>query len=241
MDRETLLEKYVQGELTEKERQKFDALLKNNADFKGDVEFHTNLKRVTEADDDDKFRGILSEFEAEASTQNSIEGRLPTKWLVAAAIALTAGLAYFFTIDSSVSTKNLFVQNFEPYPNTVNPIVRGVEDDHQKTKAFVAYQIGKYEEALPLFTKLYTTEKIPYYLFYRANALIQLNRAAEAIPLLQEHLKTKDKLTDKSNWYLAMAYLQLDDKANAKKMLNLVVNEGDFKVVEAQRLLEELD
>ncbi len=241
MEREMLLEKYIQGELTEKELLEFDALLNSDADFKGEVEFHTDLKRVAEAEDDDDFREILSDFEAEARTEKPIERRFPTKWLVAASIALLAGLTYFFTMDLSVSTQDLYAQNFEPYRNVVHPVVRGEDAQDKKTKAFAAYQIGKYEEALPLFTELYTTEKTPYYLFYRANALIQLNRAAEAVPLLQEHLKTNDTLIKNSPWYLAMAYLQLDDKENAKKMLQEVVKNGAYKVDEAQKLLDALE
>lgn len=241
MERETLLEKYLQGKLTAKERPEFDALLHSDANFKGEVQFHTDLKRVAEAEDDDDFREMLSDFEAEARTENSIEKRFPTKWLVAASIALIAGLTYFFTVNSSVSTQDLYVQNFEPYRNVVYPVVRGEDAQDEKTKAFAAYQIGKYEEALPLFAELYTTEKSPYYLFYRANALIQLNRAKEAIPLLKEHLKTNGNLVEKSPWYLAMAYLQLDDEENAKIMLDSVVAIGTYKVDEAKNLLDALE
>lgn len=240
MERETLLEKYIQGELTEKEWREFDALLKEDSDFKSDVDFHTDLKRVAEAEDDDYFKEMLSDFEAQARTENSIKKRFPTKWLVAASIALIAGLAYFFTVDSSASTQDLFVSNFEPYRNVVHPIVRGEEGQTKKTNAFAAYQTGDYETALPLLDELYTNTKEPYYLFYRANALIELNRAKEAVPLLQQHLKTNDTLVKNSPWYLAMAYLQLDDKENAIKMLQEVIKNGKYKVEEAQKLLDAL-
>lgn len=241
MERNTLLEKYLLGALSEKEREEFDTLLEKDPKFKEELEFQIDVKRAVTAEEDADFLKLLSEFETETADERHGVKRIPTKWLVAASIALLATLTYFFTLNQTVTTGELYAQNFEPYPNLEHRIVRGEEGQDQKTKAFSAYQIGHYKEALPLLTELYATEKTPYYLFYRANALIQLNRAAEAIPLLQEHLKTKDKLTDKSNWYLAMAYLQLDDRANAKKMLNLVVEEGAFKVEEAQQLLEELD
>lgn len=241
MERETFLEKYIQGELTEKERQEFDALVKDDADFRREVEFHTNLKKVTESEDDDNFRTMLTDFESEARMEKSSTKKIPVKWLAAASIVLLAGLAYFFTIDNSTSTEELFAQNFVPYRNVVHPIVRGSNDQGQKTKAFSAYQKGDYKNALNLLTELYKTEKEPYYLFYRANALIQLNRASEAIPLLQQHLDAKDSLAEKSRWYLAMAYLQMNEKENSIKMLNEVVNDDKFNVEEAKRLLQDLD
>lgn len=241
MEREMLLEKYIQGELTEIEFQEFDALLKSDAGFKEEVEFHMDLKRVAEEEDDDAFKEIMSDFESEARNENSIKKRFPIKWLVAASIALTAGLAYFFTMDFPASTQDLFVSNFEPYRNVVHPIVRGEEGQTKKTSAFIAYQTGDYKTALPILDELYTDTKEPYYLFYRANALIELNRAKEAVPLLQEHLRTNDTLVKNSHWYLAMAYLQLDDKENAKEMLQEVVKNGAYKVDEAQKLLDALE
>lgn len=241
MEREAWLEKYLQGELTEKERPEFDALLKNDADFKAEVEFHSDLKRVTEAEDDEQFKEMLSDFESEARMERPSVKRFPRKWLVAASIVLLIGLTYFFAVDYSASTQDLFVNNFEPYRNVVHPVTRGEEGQNKKTNAFVAYQTGDYETALPIMAELYANTKEPYYLFYRANALIELNRAKEAVPLLQEHLRTGDSLTKNSEWYLVMAYLQLDDKKNAKKMLQEVVKNGAYKVEEAQKLLDALE
>lgn len=241
MERDNLLEKYLVGELSKEERQEFDTLLENDPDFKEEFEFQTDVKRAVISAEDEDFMKMLSDFDSEATDEKPQIKSFPTKWLVAASIALLVGVTYFLTFNQSISTQELYAQNFEPYRNVVHPIVRGEEGADLKTKAFSAYQTGDYEKALPWFTELYTTEKESYYLFYSANALIQLNRAAEAIPLLQEHLKTKDKRTDKSNWYLSMAYLQLDDTENAKKMLNLVITEGVYKVEEAKQLLNALD
>ncbi len=241
MERETLLEKYLQGELSPTERSEFDALLNSDANFKGEVQFHNDLKSVTEAEDDDQFREMLSDFESEARMEKPSVKRFPVKWLVAASILLVVGLTYFFTVDHSVSTQELFVINFEPYRNVVHPLTRGEDATDTKTEAFSAYQTKDYETAQFLFTELYTDTQEPYYLFYRANALIELNRAEEAVPLLQEHLDTEDSLVKNSRWYLAMAYLQLDDTDNAKRMLREVVRNGAYKAEEAQKLLDALE
>ena len=244
MEREMLLEKYLEEELTEEERKEFEMLLKSDADFSREVKFHADLKRVTESDDDDNFKEMLSDFEAEARMEKPSVKKSPTKWLVAASISLLAGLTYFFNVDQFASTQDLFADNFKPYPNLVHRIVRSGEAQDKKIKAFSAYQTGAYIEALPMFTELYASDKEPYYLFYSANALIELNRAREAVPMLQEHLRITqitDTLVEKSPWYLAMAYLQLDEKENAIKMLNAVIKNGTYKVDDAQKLLNALE
>lgn len=261
MEKEMLLEKFIQNRLTEAEQKQFDKLYAADDNFKAEVDFHTNISRVTEAEDDDSFREILSSFESERLLETARDGnisetpsvlemevksektavkRFPTKWLVAASIALIAGLTYFFIPDSSTSPQELFAQNFEPYPNIVNPIVRGEESVDQKTKAYVAYQQKDYTTAEALFTELLTVQDQPHYLFYKANALLQLNKGREAIPLLQKRLKINDKLTEKTGWYLAMAYLQVGDSENAEKILQTVVSDGKFKVEEAKELLTSL-
>ncbi len=240
MDREKMIGKFIEGSLTETEQKEFDRLYAVDASFKTEVDFHTNIARVAEAEDDDTFREMLSSFEAEAKSEKTTVKRLPTKWLVAASIVLIAGLSYFFIPDSTTSSQELFSQNFERYPNVVYPIVRGEEGPEPKTKAFLAYQNGEYTAAVALFTELYTNQAEPDFLFYKANALLQLDRGQEAIPVLKNHLETGDTLTEKTSWYLAMAYLQVDDPENAAKILQTVVEDGGFKVEEAKILLKSL-
>ncbi|WP_186435531.1 tetratricopeptide repeat protein [Maribacter sp. MAR_2009_72] len=248
MERENLLEKYLRDKLTETEWQTFDALLKSDPDFKEEVEFHTGVKRAVTAEEDENFRNILSDFESEyrntvpktVPLQPSKRVKLPMKWMVAASVTLLAGIAYFFSANQAADPQDLFVANFKPYRNVTHPITRGEETTDAKTKAFLAYSKGDYKEAIPLFDELYASDKEAYYLFYMANALIQLNRAGEAIPLLQEHLKTQDALTNKSNWYLAMAYLQLRDTKKAGEALKKVLAAKGYKAEEARQLLDAL-
>lgn len=240
MDREELIEKYVQGRLTETEQVEFNWLLKSEDDFKEYVEFHQKLKKVTEAEDDAHFRKLLAEFEEEAIGQQSKVGTLPAKWLVAASIALLLTLGYIFVFNQTQSTQELFNEYFQPYPNVTHPIVRNSGEASTKNDAFSAYDNEDYEKASTTFSELYSETGESYYLFYKANALIQLNRAKEAIPVLKEHLNFDDKLNDKTHWYLAMAYLQIDDTENAKIMLQKVVDGNELNAKTAKKLLKSL-
>lgn len=238
MNKDKLIEKHIQNKLSPLEQAEFDALLLNDNAFKKEVDFHINLKKVTQHEDDTAFRALLAGFEAKKPQKRR---RLNIKWLAAASIVLLLGLTYFFNTNNNASPNELFNNYFEPYKNVIAPIERGTTEQNEKTMAFMAYEKGNYNEAVNLFTNLYTSTKEPYYLFYKANALLKLNKAEEALPLLKEHLKTKDTLTDKTPWYMAMAYLKLEDKANAKKLLQHVITEEKFNNKEAKKLLKEFE
>ncbi|WP_394748087.1 tetratricopeptide repeat protein [Spongiimicrobium salis] len=240
MDRTILIDKYLTRTLNAEEQVQFDALFANDPSFQEEVRFLENVKKVAETEDDILAKAMVADFEAEHQPKSKrISLR---KWWVAASLILLAGITYFFMMPpETIDTQELFVESFEPYRNVVHPIVRGSTQQDEKTKAFQYYEMGEYKNALVLFEKLYQQDKEPYYLFYKANALLQLDRAKEAITLLNAHLKTKDTLREKSNWYLAMAYLKLDDHEKAKKMLQKVIAENRYNVKKAKKLLKVLD
>lgn len=240
MDRQELVDKYLQNRLNEEEQILFDSLLKEDAEFRSEVQFMEDVQAVSRQEDELSFREQLSNFEKESNKQSSAGNY--TKWLVAASIVLVVSLSYVFWPKPQESMEQIFVEHFEPYRNVIQPVVRGEEQQkNEKQLAFQYYEQRKYDKAIVLFDKLYSTSKEPYYLFYKANALIQLNRAKEAIPLLEAHLKTKDTLAEKSPWYLAMAYLKMNDKNNTKKWLKLVVKQQKYKADTAQKLLSSLN
>lgn len=239
MEHEALIEKYLQNRLSVEEKQLFDELLKNDIQFKEDVALHTNLKEVVEYDDDTNFKKLISNIESKA--KSTLQKRNYTKWLVAASIVVLLGSFYVINLNKTVSSNKLFATYFEPYRNVIQPVERGNEMQDKKTQAFTAYENGYFEEAITLFSELHITTNESYYLFYKANALLQLEQANESINLLLEHLKTNDILTQKTNWYLALAYLKIDDTENAKNTLQIVINSKMYKTEDAKALLKKLD
>jgi len=242
MEQDRLIEKYVLGTLTNEEKQQFDTLLKTDATFKEEVEFSTKMKNVARHDKLTAFKSLIEDFEVEEkNTTPTLKPRKlwNTKWLVAASAAVIFGLSYVFWPQQN--TTDLFEENFTPYRNVTYSIVRGDNSPKDaKSKAFSAYELGEYETAASQFSDLYGKDRESYYLFYQANALLQLNRAQEAIPLLKKHLKSGDSLSTKTNWFLAMAYLQLEDKKSAIDALNIAAKNIDFKQKEARELLRKL-
>lgn len=239
MKQEDLIEKYFENRLSSEEKLAFDQLLKNDTGFKDELAFHTNLRRVAREEDEDNFKNLVYAFEKKIKRPQ--KKRSFVIWLAAASILLLLGLTYFIKEFNKPTADDLFASYFQPYENVISPVERSSDQPGEKELAFYTYDQGDYEAAVLLFSQLYDSTKESYYLFYKANALIELERANEAIPLLLEHLKTKDVLTGKTKWYLALAYLKEQDKKNAKKFLKEVTKAGKYKSKDAKELLKKMD
>ncbi len=239
MDYTLLIEKYIQNRLSSEEEVLFNELLKTNSNFKDEVALHTKIKKVVKHEEDTNFRNLISEIESKSKSPSKKSSY--KKWLVAASILLISALGYISLNKNTYTSQELFASYFEPYRNVVHPIARNDEQQNDKAIAFSAYEKGDYNTAITLFTQLYNSSKEPYYLFYKANALLKLEQADEAIPLLLEHLKTQDTLTKRTNWYLALAYLKTEDIQKAKELLNTIISEGSYKNKEAKELLDKFE
>ncbi|WP_298541833.1 hypothetical protein [uncultured Aquimarina sp.] len=243
MEREELIDKYLQSELTPAEKDQFDSLLENDASFKEDVELHKNLKIVSGTEDRDQLRKSMADFEAKIAANETKVIPLFNykKILVAASILLVVAIGgIMFLNPFSVNTNELYADNFEPYKNVVTPIVRGENDENEEIIAFTSYESKQYELATDQFAKLYETTKRPYFLLYQANSLLASDNVKEAIPLLEQHIALKDELSERGKWYLSLAYLKENRKNEAILLLEEIVEKGSFKKGTAEKLLKQL-
>jgi len=242
MDKNLLIEKYLQGVLSEKEQILFDKLLMDDSSFKNEVSFQKNVKSSVIANDQENFKNLIAKIEKSASRKRK-KTLFSKKWLIAASVLFLFSIAFLLQNRQQYNSESLFKENFIPYKNVIYPIHRGVENNpkqDKKLQAFLAYENGDYQKAVFLFSDLYQQTNESYYLFYKANALLQLNKPNEAIPLLQSHIQTQDTLKDKSKWYLALAYLKARNTKKAKNLLNNIVSKKTYNYKKAKKIIKNL-
>jgi predicted Zn-dependent protease len=243
VNKNILIEKHIQNCLSDKEKVIFNKLLIEDSSFKKQVAFQKKLKKAIQSHDQDNFKKLLNNVESNILKENhrSILS-FNYKWIIAASLVLIFGMSFFLNVNRSYNPEEIFNNNFQPYKNVIYPINRGkqINQDIIKTNAFIAYEKGDYKKAIDLFSKLYTTTKETYYLFYKANALLKLNKTKEAITILKKHLNSKDYLSKKSNWYLALAYIKLNDTQKAKELLIKITEKKLYNYKKAENLLKKL-
>lgn len=242
MTNETLIANYFSKKLSEDALLEFEKRYQTDAEFKEQVDFLKNVQSVSEAEDDEQFKQQLATFETEVSKNKKNKSNIWIKPLTAIAAILIIALSINFFINKEIDEEQLFSTYFEPSKNVTVPIVRSETGESIINNAFIAYSEGNYKDAFPLFEKSFAYSKNSELLFYEGNALLALDKTEEAIQKLKAHLTYSDVLTNRSHWYLALAYMKMKDLDAAERELLALINSGEtFKNEEAKSLLEQID
>ncbi|NCP06739.1 MAG: hypothetical protein GW863_10420 [Flavobacteriales bacterium] len=237
-----LIEKYFSGSLTKTELLEFENLYISDSEFKKEVDFLKAIQVISEKEDDNKFRNELKSFESEFSNKSKAPLK---KWLnpfsAVAAIILIV-FCFQLLLKTEINEDKLFATYFEPSKNVSTPIVRSENEQNVTTNAFIVYSEKDYKHAINLFEKAYSDSKNSELLFYQGNALLALGKTTEAIEKFKQHLDFSDRLTLRSHWYLALAFVKNKDLESAKQELNALINSKEsFKKNEAISLLKTLE
>jgi tetratricopeptide (TPR) repeat protein len=236
MTQEALIEKYLQGTLNSEEKELVEQLIRTDSGFKKELEFQSNLKVVVVKEEDTSFKATLEDFENNPTLRSK---RPISKWLVAATILILVAVGSLLVFPNA-STDPLFAQNFEPYANVIQPVVRGVNASDIKTEAFVAYESEDFELAETHFTTLLNSTSDSFVLFYLANTKLALGKPQEAIPLLNFYMSTGGNLGSQAQWYLALAHIQAGEQIQAKEVLQKIITFEGYGAEKAILLLEKI-
>jgi len=248
MNNSDLIEKYFKNSLTPKEQLVFNELLLNDESFKNEFIFEKDLKKIIAINQKENLKQVLENFENNINNQSKFLF-LSKKWLTAASIVLLISVSFWFVKNSYFpSDAKLFTENFEPYRNIIQPVVRGEKTNTLEYKAFVAYENRECHKAIDLF-KGSTNSEMDYIQFYKAMCYLSLNKITIAIDLLlpiatsEVHNNNYDKnFNEIANWYLALAYLKSGEKQKAISQFYLIANQPEeyCKKEEARKILKQL-
>ncbi|UZO82203.1 hypothetical protein NBT05_06935 [Aquimarina sp. ERC-38] len=247
MEKDILLDKYIQGSLNPEETSLFEKLKEENPDLKDEIRFLNDVREVAGRQNRMDLKKDLKRFEERIHTSKSTTSKvlpLYQKWIAAAIIFLTVALAGVAIWQSSrINTDQLYAVYFEPYQNVVLPFTRGnnSEKNDSEKEAFLAYEQKDYEHAVLEFQNAYEQYNRPYLLLYQGNSQLALQQYDKAARTLEDYLARNGKLTDRGMWYLSLAYLKLKQTDKSIYMLKDLIRNSSFKRKEAPDLLSEID
>ena len=232
MDKEQLLERYFENQLSQEEALLFQNYLDTDASFAEEFAFQKNVKQAITLNERAELKQKLQSFEKPKAKPFKI-------WYAAASVVLLCGLGYYFTQNAATSVYDEFYQT---YPNVVAPTVRGENSEDIKSEAFYEYDNGNYEKSLVLFSKIYETDKDDYALFYKALSQMELQKTTEAIATFKQFdLGKNNAFTPFVKWYLALAYLKENQKEQAMPLLKSLSETQNPQQEMAQKLVDELE
>lgn len=232
MNKEDLLNKYFEKSLNEEESAFFYQLIESDLEFKSEFEYRNQVKKAIALNEREKLREKLKSFESKPRRVNSL-------WYAAAASLVIVFSFYFILFNQNHTSEELYNEYFEVYPNVVQPIVRG-DGNSLVNEAFVAYENENYGQSAQFFQNIYTTTNEEYALFYQGMSLLNADQIQKADDLFETHSWSENYIY-KVNWYLALSKLKQNQTQEAKELLLKNINSGNYKVEEAEELLDKLD
>ncbi len=237
------IDRFIDGTLTEEEREQFEAMMQTDPELKAEVELHRDIKVGAQAYFDQELKDKLAAVDEDPSFRsaegNQVSFRLWRTLGVAASVVLLVGLAYIF-LNPSTNPEELYLSYYQPYPNIVNPLERSqnnLPDDGMSN-----YEQGNYQKAVEVFDQeLSGNPQSDFRLFYQALSFLEIGEAEKAIGNLQQlQGSVSSDLYLPAQWYLALAHLKNADTQAAKaQLLKLIQNGGDYQS-RARELADEL-
>ncbi|MGK0386300.1 MAG: tetratricopeptide (TPR) repeat protein [Patiriisocius sp.] len=163
-----------------------------------------------------------------------------TRYLVGGLLMAAIAITFFFLQEKPKSPQELFASNFVLSKNIIEPINKSEEDLNIKELAFYNYEKGYFQKAIMQMEVMFANSNEGYYLFYKANALLKLQKYEEAIRTLKTHQIYNDEFLEQSKWYMALAYLKTNNISESKKILEDLVIQKGYNYKKAKRILGSL-
>ena len=244
--RQELIERYLNEMMTDEEITRFNEKLKTDPLLLEELQLEQAAHSIVIEAGREDLRASLEGFEEEWQNKQtktklvSLSSRRLLS-LVAALLLLIMAMTWFYQ-NQIDSPQDLFATHFEAY-RSPSP-ERGNTLTSNWQKASTAYAAANYIEAASLFQEsIKDSTAIPYLShFYLGISLLaqQPPRLESAIHSLEKVLLSDNDYQLQAKWYMALAFLKLDQKDKAKTWLEDLLKTGGFKEVEAAEVLKTL-
>ncbi|MFK7922839.1 MAG: hypothetical protein AB8H47_12820 [Bacteroidia bacterium] len=246
MNLEEQIDAYLNGRLSDVDRKTFETQIAQDPQLAEEVALQQEATQLLLADRQRAYKTQLKSVAAKtktATTINMTETPVVALWQrnwvrVAAAIALLIGLGFILWPSTTVSYPQMAEAYFEPYPDRLQ--IRGGDSTTLVQEALQAYNQQDYQTVVNTLEKL-SPEDSQYLLgqLYRANAYLAMKEPAPAIDILDDvYALEQSAISEITAWYLALAYLQNDQAAEAKAVLTgIAKDEASVYRERAQEIL----
>ncbi|MEX0274929.1 MAG: hypothetical protein AB3N16_11175 [Flavobacteriaceae bacterium] len=235
MKEEQWIQKYVHEQLSDAEREHFEAQLKKDASLQNKVRDYENMQRAVAHYEKGELKELLRQTEATVTYGNGRRGW----WKIAASFIVLLGLASVLWLQRGVDNKALYTHYFEPYPNTLKPVVRGAGD--AKDMAFLHYENERFEEAAQNFKELLEEREDNDVRFYYALSLLGNHNFEKGKIELKGLWSSKTRYVPQVLWYLGLLEIREGNNEQAIAYLTqLLASSSRYKEKEAEALVQEL-
>lgn len=227
------LEDYFYNRLTAEEVTEFESWLNTNYDAQQTLDGFKALQKKFPNEDDKK-----AFFQKQSNTTLSklnIGKKKPIYLYIAASLtAIVAVVAWFVLYKTNLSAETLLAQYSEEHYSA--PFI--TRDEVASLGWVTVYNDKKHAEVIKILngkTDLEIKEE-----FYLSLSYFYTNQFSVAIDLLQPIANSENIFNQQARWYMCLAYLNMDNKNEAKKLLIIINKTKGYKYKEAEKLLQSM-
>ncbi len=245
MENRIKIEEFIDGILTDKERQEFKARKDTDPGINKDIVFRTEInKAIRDINYMEMHNLLIDQMKSKELISRKIkfQPNIHRIWQIAAAwflLILVSGGLWFVLSNKSFSKEELVSQ----YYNPVHPVllVRSVEANTNAPiiEDFHFYQQNDWTNALNYFNSL--ENKISSH-FYSGICYIELKQYDKAIESFEYVINDNDNLyVEQAKWYTGLIYLMNNQKNQAIDQFEKISDSTSFYSNQAKEILKHID
>ena len=239
------IERHNAGEMSDVEKQWFRKELDGNEKLRNEVNLRKRTDEVLKKQNVMSLRNKLSEIEsirreAKKPVKKSKKSVYIKYAAVFAGLVLIGSIALFSgkNLDNEKIMKRYY-KVYEP-PTSQRSAQSGMDADF--TLALEFYNTRDYEKAAILFNKVLESKPNDMQtVLLKGVSNFEEKKYPEAKQSFDEVIDDKDNLyIDQAQWYLALCYLNTNEKEKAKQIFNVIGKEGGIYQNEAKKIIRGL-
>ncbi len=246
------IEAYLEGRLNEEAVAAFERQLQSDPELVQEVADLRTARFLLKSASYDVLKTQLKSYSKELEQVDTTPivsiSHFVWKWAIAASLVLGLTVTWFWMKQNTVDTADLVAAYYVPYPNIINPVKMGEKShSHQEVEkeAMRAYEAGDFMRAAELLEQLSMKSANQWWLFYLGNAYLGAKKGELAsrafLSLKKQPTFLNMGLSEQTDWYLALSYLQMDRKSEAKALLRPIQTSSKIYGPKAKELLDQLE
>lgn len=227
------IERYFDGLLSAEEMKDFDRLKSNDEEFLKELELFKKANQAVRLSTIISLKSDIKQIHKDMEEVKKPRIISLIRIGVAASILLVVGIGFY---AQSYSNRNLYNEAFSP----VGDYITNMDDEFtDMEKAMELYDRNQFEKAKLLFTQVYDSTGDQVALFYVGHCEYQAGNMQKAI---QDLSKVSNSYESEAQWYIALAYLKINDVDRSINMLDNIIdgNQDEKFTVKARQLKEKL-
>ncbi|MEM6830371.1 MAG: hypothetical protein AAF551_07625 [Bacteroidota bacterium] len=215
-------ERYLNGEMSQEELTRFEAKVKENEEARLKVEKYRLMIEALKADERSKLKQELKKHLHVVPDQNHHKKWWRRAGGIAASLMFLVVCYWQFFYISPPSSMEVFERYYAPFPGKA--MVRGEDEPDTLLQA---YHAGKYAYVVRSIQQYTQDTVFNGFDLMAICSFIELDSIKQAREIYDRSKEVEDSLfRSHASWYMAMAYLKMDNTQEAVRILNDLV-EGD--------------